>query len=100
MSEGNHNLYIARRKPESIELQQLKVAVNDEKQRKIEEQTFLNNEKQLRKEAERQKAILEKKVLQCREEIRLAAEALVSFIATIKSAIQYKSKLVSWYTNI
>lgn len=75
---GNHDLFMRRRKPDSMELQQMKAAAKEEKQRRQIERNRLAREKQLREEAERERANLEQRLLQYQEEIRLANEALVS----------------------
>lgn len=67
-----------RRKPDSMELQQMKAAAKEEKQRRQVQRNRLAREKQLREEAERERANLEQRLLQYQEEIRLANEALVS----------------------
>lgn len=72
-----------RRKPDSMELQQMKAAAKEEKQRRQVQRNRLAKEKQLREEAEREKANMEQRLLQYQEEIRLANEALVS-IRTIR----------------
>lgn len=75
---GNHDLFMRRRKPDSMELQQMKAAAKEEKQRRQVQRNRLAREKQLREEAERERANLEQRLLQYQEEIRLANEALVS----------------------
>lgn len=74
---GNHDLFMRRRKPDSMELQQMKAAAKEEKQRRQIERNRLAREKQLREEAERDRANMEQRLLQYQEEIRLANEALV-----------------------
>ncbi|KAK5638248.1 hypothetical protein RI129_012543 [Pyrocoelia pectoralis] len=73
---GNHDLFMRRRKPDSMELQQMKAAAKEEKQRRQVQRNRLAREKQLREEAERERANLEQRLLQYQEEIRLANEAL------------------------
>jgi merlin protein len=65
-----------RRKPDTIEVQQMKSQAKEEKARRQIERNKLAREKQLRKAAERDKAALEQRLLQYQEEIRLANEAL------------------------
>lgn len=76
---GNHDLFMRRRKPDSMELQQMKAAAKEEKQRRQVQRNRLAREKQLREEAERERANMERRLLQYQEEIRLANEALVRF---------------------
>lgn len=73
---GNHDLFMHRRKPDSMEMQQMKAAAKEEKQRRQIQRNRLAREKQLREEAERERAAMEQRLLQYQEEIRLANEAL------------------------
>ncbi|XP_072753411.1 merlin isoform X2 [Anoplolepis gracilipes] len=73
---GNHDLYMRRRKPDSMEVQQMKAQAKEEKSRRQIERNKLAREKQLREAAEREKAAMEHRLLQYQEEIRLANEAL------------------------
>ncbi|XP_011883499.1 PREDICTED: merlin isoform X1 [Vollenhovia emeryi] len=73
---GNHDLYMRRRKPDSMEVQQMKAQAKEEKSRRQIERNKLAREKQLREAAEREKAAMEQRLLQYQEEIRLANEAL------------------------
>lgn len=70
-----------RRKPDSMELQQMKAAAKEEKQRRQVQRNRLAKEKQLREDAEREKSNLEQRLLQYQEEIRLANEALVTLFS-------------------
>ncbi|KAM0732012.1 Merlin [Formica fusca] len=76
---GNHDLYMRRRKPDSMEVQQMKAQAKEEKSRRQIERNKLAREKQLREAAEREKAAMEHRLLQYQEEIRLANEALVRY---------------------
>ncbi|CAH0389013.1 unnamed protein product [Bemisia tabaci] len=73
---GNHDLFMRRRKPDSMEVQQMKTQAKEEKSRRLIERNKLAREKQLREAAEREKAAMEQRLLQYQEEIRLANEAL------------------------
>ncbi|XP_043686244.1 merlin isoform X2 [Vespula pensylvanica] len=73
---GNHDLFMRRRKPDSMEVQQMKAQAKEEKSRRQVERNKLAREKQLREAAEREKAAMEQRLLQYQEEIRLANEAL------------------------
>ncbi|XP_014210518.1 merlin isoform X2 [Copidosoma floridanum] len=73
---GNHDLFMRRRKPDSMEVQQMKAQAKEEKSRRLIERTKLQREKQLREAAEREKAAMEQRLMQYQEEIRLANEAL------------------------
>ncbi|XP_045466070.1 merlin [Harmonia axyridis] len=73
---GNHDLFMRRRKPDSMELQQMKAAAKEEKQRRQEQRNRLAREKKLREEAEKERAALEQRLLQYQKEISSANEAL------------------------
>lgn len=74
---GNHDLFMRRRKPDTMEIQQMKAQAKEEKQRRLVERNKLAREKQLREEAEREKANLEQQLMQLQEEMQNAREALV-----------------------
>ncbi|XP_035225621.1 merlin-like [Stegodyphus dumicola] len=73
---GNHDLFMRRRKPDSMEIQQMKAQAKEEKVRRQIERNKLAREKQLREEIEREKAELEQRLMQYQEEARVALEAL------------------------
>ncbi|KAM8854857.1 radixin-like isoform 1-T1 [Spinachia spinachia] len=52
---GNHELYMRRRKPDTIEVQQMKAQAREDKQHKQMERARLHNEKKKREVAEREK---------------------------------------------
>jgi hypothetical protein len=66
-----------RRKPDTMEIQQMKAQAKEEKQRRQIERNKLAREKQLREQAERDKAMLEARLMQLQEEMRNANAALV-----------------------
>lgn len=66
-----------RRKPDTMEIQQMKAQAKEEKQRRLIERNKLSREKQLREQAERDKANLEQRLLQLQEDMQSASEALV-----------------------
>ncbi|XP_030041610.1 merlin isoform X2 [Microcaecilia unicolor] len=73
----NHELFIRRRRADSVEVQQMKARAKEEKaRRKMEHQRFFR-EKQLREKAERAKEELELRLLQLEEQARDASEALL-----------------------
>ncbi|GFS12702.1 ezrin/radixin/moesin [Elysia marginata] len=74
---GNHALYMRRRKPDSMEIQQMKQQAQDEKMRKHMDRARLAKEKQLREEAQNEKDELERRLLQMQEETKLTQDALV-----------------------
>ncbi|CAH0685963.1 unnamed protein product [Chilo suppressalis] len=73
---GNHDLYMRRRKPDTMEVQQMKAQAKEEKQRRAIERNKLAREKQLREAAERERAAMEQRLRQYQDEIRLANDAL------------------------
>ncbi|XP_043861516.1 merlin-like [Dromiciops gliroides] len=74
---GNHDLFMKRRRVDSIEIQQMKAQAREEKARKKMEHQRLAREKQLREEAERAKDELERRMFQLEAEARQANEALL-----------------------
>ncbi|KAI4814003.1 hypothetical protein KUCAC02_003221 [Chaenocephalus aceratus] len=74
---GNHDLFMRRRKVDSIEVQQMKAQAKEEKARKKMERQILAREKQMREEAERAKEEMERRLFQLQDEARLSNEALL-----------------------
>uniref|UniRef100_A0A8C1V0M1 Neurofibromin 2b (merlin) n=1 Tax=Cyprinus carpio TaxID=7962 RepID=A0A8C1V0M1_CYPCA len=74
---GNHDLFMRRRKVDSIEVQQMKAQAKEEKARKKVERQILAREKQMREEAERAKEDMERRLFQLQDEARMANEALL-----------------------
>ncbi|CAN0222792.1 unnamed protein product [Lampetra fluviatilis] len=80
---GNHELYMRRRQPDSIEVQQMRAQAKEEKHVKLQERAFLENEKKKREnaEVERQQSEREKRELMVRlqhveEQTRIAQKEL------------------------
>merc|ERR1719412_3447644 len=73
---GNHDLFMRRRKPDPMDVQQMKAQAKEEKLRRQVERSKLARERQLREELEREKASLEQRLIAYQEEIRIAKEAL------------------------
>lgn len=73
---GNHELYMRRRKPDTIEVQQMKAQAREEKQGKIQERQQLSREKQARADAEKEKSELEERLKKFEHDAQLAQEAL------------------------
>ncbi|KAJ8972854.1 hypothetical protein NQ317_010278 [Molorchus minor] len=73
---GNHDLFMRRRKPDSMELQQMKAAAKEENKDGRFREIVWPGRNNLREEAERERASMEQRLLQYQEEIRLANEAL------------------------
>uniref|UniRef100_A0A3P8Z678 FERM domain-containing protein n=1 Tax=Esox lucius TaxID=8010 RepID=A0A3P8Z678_ESOLU len=60
LSMGNHELYMRRRKPDSIEVQQMKTKAKEERLQKQLERAQLENEKRKREAMEREKEQMER----------------------------------------
>ncbi|KAK0143269.1 Merlin [Merluccius polli] len=78
---GNHDLFMRRRRVDSLEVQQMKAQAREERARKQVERQRLEREKQrekhLREEAERARDELERRLLQLKDEADMANEALM-----------------------
>lgn len=66
-----------RRKPDTMEIQQMKTQAKEEKQRRQIEKQKLSREMELRKMAEREKQMLEQQLMQLQNEMRNMSETLV-----------------------
>lgn len=66
-----------RRKPDTMEIQQMKAQAKEEKQRRQIEKKKLTKEMELRKLAEREKQQLEQQFMQLQTEMRNISENLV-----------------------
>eukprot|EP00049_Salpingoeca_infusionum_P018341 m.356792 g.356792 ORF g.356792 m.356792 type:complete len:572 (+) comp17627_c0_seq1:373-2088(+) len=73
---GNHELYTRRRRPDSIEVQQMKQQARDERAAKHAERAHLTREKQARQAAERKRRELERRLQQYEAEAQAAMAAL------------------------
>ncbi|XP_041955936.1 NF2, moesin-ezrin-radixin like (MERLIN) tumor suppressor a isoform X2 [Alosa alosa] len=74
---GNHDLFMRRRRVDSLEVQQMKAQAREERARKQVDRQRLEREKQLREEAERVRDELERRLLQLQDEAHMANEALL-----------------------
>lgn len=73
---GNHDLYMRRRKQDTMEIQQMKAQAKEEKQRRQIERTKFLREKNLREKAEMERIDLEKRLEQLRSDMMAASDAL------------------------
>ena len=73
---GNHELYMRRRKPDSIEVQQMKAQAREEKAHRHAERAHLAREKQAREQAENARQHLEERLKQFEVEAQKAMQAL------------------------
>ncbi|CAB4000471.1 radixin [Paramuricea clavata] len=78
---GNHELYMRRRKPDTIEVQQMKAQAREEKHNKQMERQTILKVKQERENAELEKKKLEERLLKFEEDARKAQEELAKSAA-------------------
>ncbi|KAK2856820.1 hypothetical protein Q5P01_005555 [Channa striata] len=71
---GNHELYMRRRKPDTIEVQQMKAQAREEKHHKQMERAQLENEKKKRELAEKEKERIEHEKEELMERLRQIEE--------------------------
>ncbi|KAI8122883.1 Moesin/ezrin/radixin-like protein 2 [Lucilia cuprina] len=76
LCKGNHDLYMRRRKPDTMEIQQMKAQAKEEKQRRQMERTKFLREKKLREKAEQDRYELESRLERLQEDMRMASDAL------------------------
>ncbi|XP_041456359.1 merlin-like [Lytechinus variegatus] len=74
---GNHELFMQRRRADSMEVQQMKAQAREEKAKRHIEREKLIQERHLRQKAEQEKEELEKQLRHFQEESQLAHDALV-----------------------
>ncbi|XP_019741349.1 merlin isoform X2 [Hippocampus comes] len=74
---GSHDLFMRRRRVDSLEVQQMKAQAREERARRQVERQLLNQEKQRREEAERMRDELERRLVRLQDEARMANEALL-----------------------
>lgn len=73
---GNHQLFMKRRRPDTMEVQQMKAQAKEENQRRLTERIKLCREMELRTLAESDKKILELKLKKLQEDMLAASECL------------------------
>ncbi|XP_055004865.1 LOW QUALITY PROTEIN: radixin-like [Boleophthalmus pectinirostris] len=71
---GNHELYMRRRKPDTIEVQQMKAQAREERQHKQMEKALLESEKRRREQAERDRERMEREKRELMERLRQIEE--------------------------
>ncbi|XP_076060401.1 moesin isoform X1 [Oratosquilla oratoria] len=81
---GNHELYMRRRKPDTIEVQQMKAQAREEKLAKQQEREKLAREIALREEAERKQKEYEERLNSMQEEMERRQKELLDAQDTIK----------------
>lgn len=80
---GNHELYMRRRKPDTIEVQQMKQQAREERALKLAEQERLNKEMSAREQAEARQRETEERMLRMKEEMERAKRELLEAQNTI-----------------
>ncbi|XP_050732789.1 moesin/ezrin/radixin homolog 1-like isoform X1 [Eriocheir sinensis] len=81
---GNHELYMRRRKPDTIEVQQMKAQAREEKQAKQQEREKLAREIALREEAERKQKEYEERLKSMQEDMERRQKELLDAQETIR----------------
>lgn len=81
---GNHELYMRRRKPDTIEVQQMKAQAREEKQAKQQEREKLAREIALREEAERKQKEYEDRLHSMQKEMEDRQRELLTAQETIR----------------
>ncbi|KAG1677012.1 Moesin/ezrin/radixin 1 [Nymphon striatum] len=81
---GNHELYMRRRKPDTIEVQQMKAQAREEKFAKQQEREKLQQQIQAREYAEKKRQEYEEKLRNMQEEMELGQRELREAQETIK----------------
>lgn len=81
---GNHELYMRRRKPDTIEVQQMKAQAKEEKQARQTERQKLQREIAAREEAERKQRQYEDRLKNMQEEMQLRQQELQDAQETIR----------------
>ncbi|MBN3279549.1 EZRI protein, partial [Polyodon spathula] len=74
---GNHELYMRRRKPDTIEVQQMKAQAHEEKQHKQMERAQLQDEKKKRETIEKEKEQMEREKQELEMRLRLFEEKTI-----------------------
>ncbi|PAV56144.1 hypothetical protein WR25_13377 isoform F [Diploscapter pachys] len=82
---GNHELYMRRRKPDTIEVQQMKQQARDERALKLAEQERLNKEMNAREQAETRQKEAEERMQRMLEDMERAKRELAEAHSTIHS---------------
>ncbi|XP_067312535.1 moesin b [Pseudorasbora parva] len=71
---GNHDLYMRRRKPDTIEVQQMKAQAKEEKNKRQQERALLENEKKRRENAEKETEKIARETMELVQRLRQIEE--------------------------
>ncbi|KRZ89586.1 Moesin/ezrin/radixin -like protein 1 [Trichinella sp. T8] len=81
---GNHELYMRRRKPDTIEVQQMRAQAREERQQKVAERERLQREIAAREAAEKKQREYEDRMLEMQEDMERAKRDLTNAQDTIR----------------
>ncbi|KFD55063.1 Ezrin/radixin/moesin family protein [Trichuris suis] len=81
---GNHELYMRRRKPDTIEVQQMRAQAREERQQKVAERERLQREIAAREAAERKQKEYEDRLMEMKKEMERAKQELIDAQSTIR----------------
>jgi radixin len=90
---GNHELYMRRRKPDTIEVQQMKAQAREERQVKVAERDKLNREVAAREAAERKQKEYEDRLMEMQDSMQRAQRDLLDAQDTIRRLEQQLREL-------
>ncbi|KAK0429461.1 hypothetical protein QR680_011391 [Steinernema hermaphroditum] len=90
---GNHELYMRRRKPDTIEVQQMKQQAEEERQQKRLEQERLSKEMSAREAAEQKQKEYEERMRRMQEDMERAQQELLAAQDTIRRLEQQLADL-------
>lgn len=97
---GNHELYMRRRKPDTIEVQQMKAQAREERQQKLAERERLQREINARELAEQRQKEYENKLADMQNAVQLAQQRMcVAFFSALCIAIVILSRIVGSSRN-
>ncbi|XP_033740127.1 radixin-like isoform X2 [Pecten maximus] len=109
---GNHELYMRRRKPDTIEVQQMKAQAKEEKMAKELDALRLREAEEAQRQAEEQRRLVEEKLIMREEQLRKREEELklqqdermeierkLSEMALLSSAVEDKQSQLDATTN-
>ncbi|XP_030620587.1 moesin b isoform X1 [Chanos chanos] len=71
---GNHDLYMRRRKPDTIEVQQMKAQAREERNKRQQERALLESEKKKRENAEKETEKIARETMELMERLRQIEE--------------------------
>ncbi|XP_012681700.2 ezrin a [Clupea harengus] len=90
---GNHELYMQRRKPDSIEVQQMKAQAREEKHQKQMERAQLESEKKKREAMEKEKVQMEREKQEMMTRLKLFEEQTVKAERDLKDQLDRAIRL-------